>query len=113
MSEQLTRRELIRQTAAGAAAIVGATVCGRPLVGDSRSLVDGRPHRVAPAGYGSIDGPALEQGRRVVVIGAGLAGLVAGYELKQAGYNVTLLEARLRAGGRVLTLRKPFSDGTA
>src|SRR5437867_5925348 len=49
--------------------------------------------------------------KKVVVLGAGLAGLVAGYELSQAGHDVTILEARLRPGGRVHTLREPFSDG--
>lgn len=49
--------------------------------------------------------------KRVVIIGAGLAGLSAGYELAQAGHDVHILEARLRPGGRVLTLREPFSDG--
>lgn len=43
---------------------------------------------------------------RVVVIGAGFAGLAAAYELKTAGYDVLLLEARDRVGGRVLS----FSD---
>jgi monoamine oxidase len=47
----------------------------------------------------------------VVVVGAGLAGLVAGYELERAGFEVTVLEARSRVGGRVVTLRKPFLDG--
>lgn len=46
-----------------------------------------------------------------MVVGAGLAGLVAGYELTEAGHEVTILEAQLRPGGRVLTLREPFSDG--
>ncbi len=49
--------------------------------------------------------------RTVIVIGAGLAGLVAAYELTRAGHDVTILEARMRAGGRVLTLREPFADG--
>jgi monoamine oxidase len=49
--------------------------------------------------------------KRVIVIGAGLAGLAAAYELAQAGYDVTILEARNRVGGRVFTLREPFSDG--
>jgi len=44
-------------------------------------------------------------------VGAGMAGLVAGYELTQLGHDVTILEARTRPGGRVQTLREPFSDG--
>ena len=49
--------------------------------------------------------------KRVVICGAGLAGLVAGYELSQLGHSVTILEARMRPGGRAHTLREPFSDG--
>ena len=49
--------------------------------------------------------------KRVIVIGAGLAGLSAAYELTRAGHDVTVLEARTRPGGRVLTLRDPFPDG--
>lgn len=50
-------------------------------------------------------------GKRVVVIGAGLAGLSAAYQLMRAGHDVWILEARTRAGGRVHTLRAPFADG--
>ncbi|UBU11999.1 flavin monoamine oxidase family protein [Nonomuraea gerenzanensis] len=42
---------------------------------------------------------------KVVILGAGVAGLTAAYELGKAGYDCTLLEARQRAGGRNLTLR--------
>jgi monoamine oxidase len=48
---------------------------------------------------------------RVIVIGAGLAGLAAALELTQAGHPVTVLEAQSRPGGRVLTLREPFTQG--
>src|SRR5262249_9135224 len=44
--------------------------------------------------------------KRVVVVGAGFAGLAAAYELKHAGYDVSLIEARDRVSGRVLS----FSD---
>ena len=49
--------------------------------------------------------------KKIVIIGAGMAGLVAGYELSQLGHDITILEAQARAGGRVQTLRDPFSDG--
>ncbi|HEV8188984.1 MAG TPA: FAD-dependent oxidoreductase, partial [Pyrinomonadaceae bacterium] len=47
----------------------------------------------------------------MLILGAGMAGLVAAYELSKAGHDVTVLEARTRPGGRVHTLREPFSDG--
>ena len=47
----------------------------------------------------------------MIVLGAGLAGLAAAYELNNAGHDVTVLEARDRPGGRVLTLRDRFADG--
>jgi monoamine oxidase len=49
--------------------------------------------------------------KKVLILGAGLAGLVAAYELTEAGHDVTVLEAQLRPGGRVHTLREPFADG--
>jgi monoamine oxidase len=48
---------------------------------------------------------------RVLVLGAGPAGLAAAYELMRAGHDVRVLEARTRPGGRVYTMREPFSDG--
>lgn len=49
--------------------------------------------------------------KHIIVVGAGLAGLVSASLLKNAGHRVTILEASGRAGGRVCTLRSPFSDG--
>lgn len=51
------------------------------------------------------------QQKRVIVLGAGLSGLAAALELTNSGYDVTILEARSRPGGRVFTMREPFSDG--
>ena len=49
--------------------------------------------------------------RRVVVVGAGLAGLVCATELRRAGLDVVVLEGRSVAGGRVRTIRGVFQDG--
>lgn len=49
--------------------------------------------------------------KKIIIIGAGLAGLSAAYELTQASHDVTILEARSRPGGRVHTLRDPFAEG--
>ncbi len=47
---------------------------------------------------------------KVIVVGAGVAGLVSASLLKKAGHQVTILEGNNRVGGRVYTLRKPFTD---
>jgi monoamine oxidase len=49
---------------------------------------------------------AAEGRRRVVVVGAGLAGLSCAYELRKLGFEVVVLEGQGRAGGRVQTLRE-------
>jgi monoamine oxidase len=56
------------------------------------------------------------KGTRVVILGAGIAGLVTAYELGKAGWSCTILEARQRAGGRNWSIRNgtavEFVDGT-
>ena len=49
--------------------------------------------------------------QRVLVLGAGLAGLSSAYELQSLGHNVTILEAQMRPGGRVYTIRQAFAPG--
>jgi monoamine oxidase len=78
----------------------------------------------ALAGLGALVGPPLRlfaeefaplerrgAPRKVLVLGAGLGGLSAAWRLAEAGHDVTILEAQRRPGGRVYTLREPFSDG--
>src|SRR5436190_19830068 len=91
MTQPLGRRTFLRTSLLAAAA--AWTARGAADAADWRPLERGRPPR------------------RVLVLGAGLAGLAAAYELSEAGHDVTVLEAQLRPGGRVLTLREPFSDG--
>jgi monoamine oxidase len=56
------------------------------------------------------------KGKSVVILGAGIAGLVAAWELRKAGYDFVILEARGRAGGRNWTIRNgtrvEMTDGT-
>jgi monoamine oxidase len=56
------------------------------------------------------------RGTRVVILGGGIAGLVAAYELGKAGWTCTILEARHRPGGRNWSVRNgtvvEFTDGT-
>jgi monoamine oxidase len=55
--------------------------------------------------------PPAGQPRNVAIVGAGVAGLVAGSLLAQAGNAVTIYEASNRVGGRIMTVREPFTDG--
>src|ERR1700690_1950295 len=54
---------------------------------------------------GPIDLQGAPPGASVLVLGAGIAGMVAAYELRNAGYRVEILEYNGRAGGRNWTLR--------
>jgi len=46
------------------------------------------------------------KGQKIVILGAGIAGMAAAYELEKVGYDCTILEARERAGGRCWTVRQ-------
>ncbi len=60
--------------------------------------------------------PVAGNGAKVVILGGGIAGLVAAYELGKAGYACTVLEPRDRVGGRNWTIRSgadvAFTDGS-
>jgi monoamine oxidase len=81
--DPITRREMLKGTLAAAG---GLLISNSPVFG---LLQTTKP-----------------KGKRVVVIGAGFSGLACAFELLAAGYDVTVLEARNRVGGRVVS----FSD---
>src|SRR3954452_19288265 len=59
-----------------------------------------------PAGAENFRLPAVRgKSRSVVILGAGISGLISAYELRRAGYQVTVLEARDRIGGRAWSVR--------
>src|ERR1700689_4059226 len=61
--------------------------------------------------------PSTGRGTKVIILGAGIAGLVSAYEMRRAGFDCTVLEARERPGGRNWTLRRGsklvFDDGAS
>jgi len=73
-----------------------------------------RTSAIVAAGLALPRGAAFSAGsakKRVVVLGAGLAGLTAAWEIDQAGHDVAVVEAQTRPGGRVRTLREGFAPG--
>lgn len=52
------------------------------------------------------DRPKLSSGKKVLILGAGVAGMTAAYELAKLGIDSVIFEASKRAGGRCITIRK-------
>ena len=55
--------------------------------------------------------PRAPKPKKVLIVGAGMAGLVAADALQRAGHEPLLLEGQQRVGGRIYTLREPFTHG--
>jgi monoamine oxidase len=89
----LSRRELLRMigVTAGSAAMYQAM--------SSLSLAADSPYK------GPVDLQGTPKGATVLILGAGMAGMTAAYELRNAGYQVEVLEYNGRAGGRNWSLR--------
>jgi monoamine oxidase len=83
------------------------------LLGAASLLAAGCAHEAEAPGarVAHVAVPARANSRRVVVIGAGLSGLATALDLVQSGVEVVVLEAQSRPGGRILTIRAPFTDG--
>ena len=89
----LTRRSLIHLVGkAGGAAAAYHTMAAMGLL-------------AVPSAYAGPPVLPPGRGRRVVIVGAGIAGMVLAYELRNAGYKPRILEARTRPGGRNWSLR--------
>lgn len=86
---RLTRRGFLKVAAAGGAGLA----LGSQL----------RPVTAAPRRHGTAP--------RIAVVGGGIAGLNAAYQLKQAGYAATVYEARGRLGGRIQSVTGAVGDG--
>ena len=89
----LSRRDLLRLigTTAGSAAMYQAM--------NTLGFAAESPYR------GPIDLQGAPKGASVLILGAGMAGMTAAYELRNAGYQVQVLEFNGRAGGRNWSLR--------
>ena len=84
-----------------ALALIGATAGSAVLYQAMKSL-----QHIPPSTYkGPIKLDGDPKGAKVLILGAGLAGMVAALELRAAGYKVEVLEYREKAGGRCWTLR--------
>jgi len=92
-SSPLSRRELLRMigVTAGSAALYQAM--------DSLGVAAESPYK------GPIDLQGTPKGASVLILGAGVAGMTAALELRDAGYKVQVLEYNARAGGRNWSLR--------
>ena len=103
----MTRRELIWR-AAQAGGYGAAFVLMRSMDLVASPQAPATPFQLAPN---------TGRGTKVAIIGAGVAGLIAAYEMRRSGFDCTVLEARTRPGGRNWTIRRgdkvEFADGTA
>lgn len=96
----VTRRDLLK--------MIGGVAGGVAVYNAMESL--GFAAESSYKGAAKLEGGS--KGSSVVVLGAGMAGMVAAYELRKAGYKVTLLEYRDRAGGRCWSVHsgEEFTD---
>lgn len=88
----LTRREFLGRLGRGGGAVMSAMLALDLLARDN-------------GGRLALSGRAPATKKRVVILGAGLAGMCAAHELGKLGYDCVVLEARRRTGGRCWSVR--------
>ena len=93
----LSRRVFLHRLAAVGG--VGLVMAGLDALGMSMASAQTAPPALTGSGAG----------RRVVILGAGVGGMTAAYELAKHGYDCQILEARSFAGGRCQTARGGFA----
>jgi monoamine oxidase len=94
MKNNLTRRHFLN--------LVGAAGGATAVYQTSRAL--GLMEDTGPVARLDLKSVASET-KKIAILGAGVSGLAVAYELERAGYDVTIIEASHRTGGRNLTLR--------
>ncbi|HEY9185403.1 MAG TPA: NAD(P)/FAD-dependent oxidoreductase [Salegentibacter sp.] len=91
-ARQISRKEFLEQFSLGLGAMGAGMFFSVPLMAGTKL-------------------PATNNPKDILILGAGLAGLAAAWELDKAGHRIRVLEARDRPGGRVSTLREAFPKG--
>ena len=96
--KNLKRRDFIKTTVTAG---VGASFMVPGIVKGSDAVIG---QSVKPP-------PVPQKNKKIIVAGAGIAGLCCGYELMRRGFEVIVLEASPRHGGHVFTVHDGLSDG--
>ena len=94
------RRDFIKNTVMAG---IGATVLGKD------GVIENEYNLKESSQENTIKNPAVT--KKIIIGGAGLAGLCCAYELMKKGHEVIVLEASGRHGGHVLTVHDGLSDG--
>ncbi|NGN63089.1 NAD(P)-binding protein [Streptomyces sp. A7024] len=102
MTADASRRSFL--TSVGAAGGAGLLYSAMGALGLA-PVPDARAEAFRPPRRSDFTLTGRAGGRRVVILGAGMAGLAAAYELGKAGYDCRILEAKDRPGGRNWTVR--------
>jgi monoamine oxidase len=95
----ISRRDLIERIGAvGGYAAAYTAMQALGLLAAPEAFAAAQPPDLAKGGGG--------KGAKVIILGAGIAGMTSAYELRKAGYTPIILEARQRTGGRNWTVRR-------